>query len=279
MSIKEKSKISKTTLLLCFAIFCSVFSVKAQDAVEEKDAEEKSAVALYNEGLAALKAKDYTLGLSSMEAALEKAAVDENEKVISLAKKNGAVAAYYVGNGFLKSEKLDSARIAFEKGITINDGYASNHLGIARVLDKEKASGEAMEAYVKYAMLSAEAGKADRAADAYKRAKNMLVKLYIAKDFEQVTKIGDVFLANTDNEDVAYYVGKSYMEAKNFESAVTNLEKSIASSEEVDDKVNYALGTSYEALGKKSEAIAAYKKVTDAKYKAQAEYRVGKLSE
>ncbi len=36
--------------------------------------------------------------------------------------------------------------------------------------------------------------------------------------------------------------------------------------------------TTLEKLGKKSDAIAAYKKITDAKYKAQADYRIGELS-
>jgi len=65
-------------------------TVIAQAAVAT---EEKTAVSLYNEGLDALKAKNYALGLSNMEMAIEKAKVDKNDKVVSLAMKNGGIAA------------------------------------------------------------------------------------------------------------------------------------------------------------------------------------------
>jgi tetratricopeptide (TPR) repeat protein len=187
-----------------------------------------------------------------------------------------------VGNDFLKEEQYDSAKVAFKRGIEMNEEYASNYLGVARVLENEGSFMDALNAFVKYGEISKKEGDEKRTEDAYKRAKNMVVKLYIDKDYANVAKVGESYLASDLNSDVAYYVGKSHAELGAHSDAVNAYQKSIEASEKmseaIDDKVYYAIGESYEAQNMSSQAIEAYKKISDDKYKAQAEYRIGKLS-
>src|SRR5690606_1520272 len=123
--------------------------------------------------------------------------------------KNGPVAAYYVGNDFLKNEEYDSARIAFNRGIAMNEDYSSNYLGIARVLENDGNAVDALNAYIKYGELSTKDGDEKRTEDAYKGAKNMVVKAYIDKDYATVAKVGEEYMKHDANPDVAYYTGKS----------------------------------------------------------------------
>lgn len=114
-------------------------SVNAQD--------EKSAATLYNEGLAFLKAKDYEAGLPILESALEKATEDNDEKVIKLAKSNGAKAAYNLANAKKKAGANDEAIKLYQKGIEWSPDYASNYKGVAAALE---AKGETLEAIKQY---------------------------------------------------------------------------------------------------------------------------------
>jgi len=61
-------------------------------------AQTATAASLYNKGLASLKAKDYETGYPQIMEALKAAEAEGNEKVATLAKKNGAKAAYNLGS-------------------------------------------------------------------------------------------------------------------------------------------------------------------------------------
>ena len=65
---------------------------------------------------------------------------------------------------------------------------------------------------------------------------------------------------------------------KGVEKALEHATRAIElSGDTAPDKYFYAQATQLEGLGKKSEAIAAYKKITGEKYKAQAEYKISEL--
>ena len=241
--------------------------------------EEKTAAKLYNEGLALLKAKDYAAGLPILEQALEKATAEENEKVIGLAKKNGAKAAYNLGNSKKKEKNLDEALALYEKGIAWSPKYASNYRGLAGVQDEKGDKMGAIKSYIMSADLTAEGGKVDKAAKLYKKAQNIVGKIYQAKEYENAIAAGKAFLEmKDDNAEVNYYITRAMTESSPSEDAITYIDKSISlSGADVNDKYYVAKAKVYEKLNKNTEAIEVYKLVKGEKYKEQAEYKIKTL--
>ncbi len=257
-----------TTLMLAALI---TFSISAQDAAAP------TAAGIYNKGLAALKTKDYATGFPMMEQALQLATEANNEQVMGLAKKNGAMAAYNLGMSKLKAKAFDEANGLFNKGIGMSDTYSSNYIGLARVLKDQGKYSEAIDAFFLGSGKAKAEGKAKKAADAEKRAKGIITSLYSGKKYADVVTIGEKFLAKASNADVSYYVGKSMVQGGNDAGAVAHFDKALAGSIADTDKVNYAKAQSLEKLGKNADAVAAYKLVTGEKYKAQVDHKVSTL--
>ena len=255
------------TLLLAFVFTVSGF---AQG--------EKTAAGLYNEGLALLKQKDYAGGLALMEDALAKAGPDD-EKVVALAKKNGAVAAYNAANSLRKGGSHDDALAMYNKGIELNPANSSNYEGIARTYEAQGKTADAIKAYLDAADKGNEEGKADKAEKRAKKAQTMVGKLFVSKDYATAISAGEAFLSvKNDAPEVHYYVSRSYAESGNSEKALEHATQAVSlSPDTTPDKYFYAQATQYEKLGKKTEAIAAYKMITGEKYKAQAEYKISEL--
>ena len=92
--------LKKGTLLMFLALGLFTTSLVAQDA---------TAASLYNKGLASLKAKDYETGYPQIMEALKAAEAEGNDKVATLAKKNGAKAAYNLGSAKRKAKAYDEA--------------------------------------------------------------------------------------------------------------------------------------------------------------------------
>ncbi|MDF1694996.1 MAG: tetratricopeptide repeat protein [Saprospiraceae bacterium] len=251
--------------------FCLVVgSITAQDA--------KSAASLYNEGLALLKAKDYEAGLPILESALEKATEEENEKVVGLSKKNGSKAAYNLGNSKKKAGAFDEAIALYNKGIEWAPDYASNYSGLAAATEAKGDKIASIGMYVMAGDKTTASGKADRAEKLYKKARNMVGKMYQADDFEGAIAAGKAFLELRDNAEVNYYVCRAITESNATEEAITHIDKAIElSGETVDDKYYVAKAKAYEKMSKKQDAINAYKLVTGEKYKPQAEYKIKEL--
>ncbi len=242
-------------------------------------AQEKTAAGLYNEGLALLKSKNYEEGLALMEQALVKAEAKGDEKIIGLGKKNGAVAAYNVGNAKRKAGALDEAMAFYQKAISLNPSYSSSYEGVARVLEKQGKVQEAVTSYLKSAKMALDAGKTKSSASRYKKVRIMIGKKYVAKEYDDAIAAGQAFIAQNDTDaDVFYYMAQSYGKKNDFEAGVEHITKAIElAGENTPDKYLYAQGSMLEKLGKKSEAVAAYQKITEEKYKAQADYRIGEL--
>lgn len=269
---KRIQTMMKISALSLFAFLLTTSMISAQDA-----AAAPTAAGLYNQGLAKLKAKDYAGGLPLLEQALTQAEADGNEKVVKLSKTNGAMAAYNLGMSKRKTKAYDEANALFNKGIGLSETYSSNYIGLARVLDEQGKKTEALEAYFVGAEKAEAEGKAKKAADAKKRAKGMVTKLYSGKKYAEVVSLGEALLAKMDNADVSYYVGKSMVQTGNDAGAVAHYDKAIAGGIKDTDKVNYAKATTLEKLGKTADALAAYKLVTGEKYKAQVDHKLSTL--
>ena len=256
-------------LLIGIMIFSMAGIISAQDRTPAK---------AYNEGLTELKAKNYEAGLTLMEEALSLSEEGKDDKVIRLAKKNGAVAAYNLGKAKKKEGLAEEALALYEKGIELNPEYASNYAGKAGILEESGDKMAAIDAYIMTGDAYAD-GKPERAAKMYKRAQNIVGKMYTGKSYDEGIAAGKAFLEKRpDNAEVNYFVARCMLEKGQNDEALAHAEKAVTLAGETPvDKYFIAKGMAYENLGNASEAIAAYKLVSGEKYKKQAEYRIQKL--
>lgn len=238
----------------------------------------KTAASLYNEGLALLKAKDYAAGLPILELALAQATEDENEKVIGLAKKNGAKAAYNLANTKKREGALEEAAALYTKGIEWSPDYASNYKGLAAVTEKQGDKLEAIKMYITAGDKTSAKGKAEKAKKLYKKAQNMVGKIYTSKDYPNAISAGKAFMEMHESAEVCYYLCRAITESTATEEAITYADKAIElSGDTVDDKYYVAKAKAYEKMNKNADAIEVYKLVTGEKYKPQAEYKIKTL--
>lgn len=267
---------------LFIAIFIFTFSFTSGFSQDEAaEATEATAVSLYNEGLALLKEKKYTEGYDIMMQALEKAQVDENEQVIGLAQKNGAVAAYSAGNDMLKAKDYENAIVYYTSGTELNPGYSSNFIGLGRVNEAQNEKAKAVEYYLKAAEVASGNENEKKVDEAYARARLVVGKLFASKDYADAIANGSAFLAQNEDPEVYYYVSRCKTEEKDYEGALADAEKAIEvgiATEKLEDKFYVAKGLALESLGRKAEAIEAYKMVKAGDYKEQAEYKIQQLS-
>jgi len=260
---------------ICLPLLFLAFS--AVSLLGQEAAAEKTAAGLYNDGLALLKQKNYEQGLAILEQALVKATADENEKVIGLAKKNGAMAAYNLGNTKRKAKAYAEADKLYSRGIELNPVYSSNYIGKARILDEQGKGSEAITAYMTAAQKASAEGKTSKVSEAQKRAKSVVSGKYKAKAFADVITLGQQFLAGAKNDAVSYYVAKSLIETGKHSDAIAHLDNAIAGAAGAKDKYYYTKATALEKLGKNADAVSAYKLITDEKYKKQADYKISTL--
>lgn len=264
--------ILKKGTLLFFMTLGLLTNVSAQDA---------TAASLYNKGLASLKAKDYETGYPQIEEALKAAEAEGNEKVVTLAKKNGAKAAYNLGAAKRKAKAYDEALTLFERGIELNPNYSSNYMGKAQALNGKGEKTAAVKAYIAAADLAEKSGKSERAVQLIKKAGSIVGKLYTGKDYAKAIEAGKAHLELKETHKVHYYLGQSFSKSKDNANAATHLAKAVemaeASGSAAPDKYYWAQGNVLEVTGKKADALAAYKKITGEKYKANADFKVKEL--
>lgn len=258
-------------------LFVAVIGSLTYSTVAGQDAGEKTAASLYNSALELIKAKNYEEGLPLVEQALAKAEAEGNEQVIGLSKKNGAMAAYNLGNTKRKAKAYDEASELYTKGMNLNPAYSSNYIGLARVLSAKGMHEDALSKYFEASKIAKTEGKPKKENEAYERAKSLISKSYKNKTYDKVISLGKMYLDNKKNPDVGYYVAKSLMTQNNNADALPYLEEALSQSPEKKDRIIYAKGQVLEAMGKNTEAVSAYKLITDAKYKESAEYKVKTL--
>lgn len=265
------SKITFSFILICL----SFLTLQAQES-------EKSATSLYNEGLALLKEKDYTNGLPLMESAIEKATTEENEKVLELAKKNGAIAAYNVGRNAEKSGSEADAEKYYLKGIDLNPSYSSNYSALAGIYRDQDKTDLAVENYIKAIKVAKENEKVKKVDNNLKRLTTIVGKEYTSKNYDKAIEYGNAVNNEVPIHAIHYYVSRSYIEKADFKMALENAENAIkvgTEENENEDKYYVALALAHAGLGNKTEAIKAYEMVTDETYKEQAQYQISLLKE
>jgi tetratricopeptide (TPR) repeat protein len=262
--------------ILCFG---AVYAVTGQDTPPAST--EANATALYNEGLAALKEKNYKSGFTILESAYEKAKMENNEEVLGLSKKNLIFAAYNYGEELIKGKNSKEAITVYQKGLAIDATSSLMHQGIGKAKEE---MGDAEGAAASY-MASLDAAKVEKddkkVSAAQTRVKNLLIKQLQAKAFAKVIKIGTDYLAVDNNSSITYLVGKAYADKGDNTNGIKYLletvELSNKAGEKIDDKVYYGLGVAYDAKKDAKNAIKYLGMVTDPKYKASADAIITKL--
>lgn len=262
--------------ILCFG---AVYAVTGQDTPPAST--EANATALYNEGLAALKEKNYKSGFTILESAYEKAKMENNEEVLGLSKKNLIFAAYNYGEELIKGKNSKEAITVYQKGLAIDATSSLMHQGIGKAKEE---MGDAEGAAASY-MASLDAAKVEKddkkVSAAQTRVKNLLIKQLQAKAFAKVIKIGTDYLAVDNNSSITYLVGKAYADKGDNTNGIKYLletvELSNKAGEKIDDKVYYGLGVAYDAKKDAKNAIKYLGMVTDPKYKASANAIITKL--
>ena len=259
-----------TTLLLLLG--CSI-ALHAQD--------DASAASLYNKGLEMIKAKNYTEALPLMEQAIEAAdpEAEADAKVIKLAKRNGAIAAYYVGNDQRKADDAESALATYDKGIAFSPGFYANYIGRSQALEDLDRTAESVAAYIDAGEVSLKAKKADKAEKMYSKAENIIAVAWGDKKWDATAEYAMAFLEKKQSPEVHYYLAYAMKEKGNAEKALEHADKAIEQAGETDASKYYmAKAESLEALGQSDAAVEAYKMVKDAKYSERAKYKVSELS-
>ena len=258
-------------MMLIMALMMSVSAINAQDA--------PTAAGTYNEGLAMLKSKEYEGGLAKMEMALELAMSSENEQIIGLSKKNGAVAAYNLGNSKRKAGDHDGAIALYNKGIELNPSYSSNYEGIGRAEEAKGDKVAAVNSYIMAAKKANEEGKADKVTSRYKKAEVLIGKTYVSKDYDTAISMAEAYNADAPaNADVNYYLSRSFGAMEKYTEGIAAMRKAVEiKGGAVPDKYTFYLAEQLEKSGNGAEAKTLYSKVTEEKYKAQATYRASQL--
>ncbi len=263
----------KTLFSLLLVLCCTTLMI-AQEAATE------SAASLYNAALTEMKAKNYEAALEGMLKAIESVDPDSESdaKVLRLAKGNGAIAAYYSGNTFLKEKNYDEAMARFEKGTELNPKSYTCLYGQARVLDGKDMMPEAIAAYFVAAEAATAAGKADRGEKYVARAENMVGSTYSKKKYDDAIAAGEAFLASKESKSVSYYMAKSLLAKGKASDALAHAEKAKElGGDEDEGKYIMVLAETLEAMGNKSGAVAAYKQIPAGKYKEMADYKAKSL--
>ncbi len=240
--------------------------------------EEISAANLYNQGLEQLKAKNYGEALPLLEKAIEVADPEADAKVVELAKRNGAIAAYKVGSDLRKEDDFAAALKAFDTGIEFAPGFYANYIGRAQSLEDSGEEVEALKAYLKAADVSEKGKKADKAEQMYAKAENMVAVAYGDKKWDETVALANAFLESSETPDVHYYVAAALKGSGNTAKAIEHAQKAVESAEGDKSKYLMVLAESYEQAGQTSEAVEAYKQVTDSKYAERAKFKVDELS-
>lgn len=258
-------------VLLCMSISISAI---AQDS--------PSAAELYNSGLEKLKAKAYDEAIPLMMQAIEVAdsTSETDQKVVNLAKKNGAIGAYYLGNKQRKAGEEEAALETYQMGVEWNPGFYANYIGVAQALDKKDDIVNAVPAYLSAAEVCAKSEKTkDKVEQLESKASNILALAYSDKKYDETIAAANAYLEVREAAEAHYYLAKALLDTGKPSDALTHADQAITMIPDGEDESKYYLtkGEAHEALKQTAEAIEAYKKVTEDKYEKVARYRIDQL--
>lgn len=278
MNIQYCTKKCCVNLVLA-GLFC-LFITSISNAQDTPTAD-KNAISFYNDGLAALREKNYKSGFIKLDSAYMLATQENNAEVLGLAKKNVIFAAFNYGNELLKSKNAKDALGIYQRGLAIDESSSLMHQGIGKAKEDLGDADGAAKSYV----TSLEAAKAEKdekkITDAQTRVKNLLIKQLQAKAYSKVIKIGTDYLAIDNVSSIAYLVGKAYADKGDNTNGIKYLlqtvELSNTEGEKIEDKVYYGLGMAYDAVKDSKNAIKYLSMVTEPKYKPSATATIAKL--
>ncbi|MCB9274285.1 MAG: hypothetical protein H6564_09610 [Lewinellaceae bacterium] len=242
--------------------------------------EEGSAATLYNQGLELLKAKDYEKAFPLMVKAIEAADPEADAEVVKLANRNGAIAAYYVGNGQRKADDFEGALATYDKGIEMAPGFYANYIGRAQALEGKGDIEESIKAYLAAGDISEKAKKADKAEQMYAKAENLVALAWGDKKWANTQQYAAAFLESRESAEVSFYSGYALKELGHAEKGLVMIDKAIELAPEGAETSKYYMAKAeiLEQLGQNDAAIQAYQKVSDAKYTERAQYKIKELS-
>lgn len=240
-----------------------------------------TAVGLYNDGLEKLKAKDYAAALPMLVEAIGKADTtsETDLKVVGLAKRNGAIAAYYVGTDQRKAEKIDDAIASFQLGIDYHPEFYANYIGLAQALDDKGEKIAAVTAYLNAAEVCGASDKTkDKVESMETKATNTVIRLFLDDKLDETLTAAEAFLAKKESSDVYCYQAKALLGKGKATDAVAAAEKAVGLINENSnaDLCYFTKGEAHQAAGQKAEAIEAYK-MAKGKYADAAKYKVDEL--
>lgn len=267
--------------VLFFLLALSVTGFSQEEASAETAEAAPTAVSLYNDGLTKLKAKEFEAALPLLVDAIAAADTtsETDVKVIGLAKRNGAIAAYYVGTSQRKADELDQAIESYQLGIDYNPGFYANHIGLAQALDDKDEKVKAVGAYMKAAEVCGMSEKTkDKVESMETKATNTVIRLFLDKKVDATLEAAEAFLAIKESADVLVYKAKALAAKGDNTAALTAAEKAAGMLDDAANKdlVYFTKGEIHQALGQSSEAIESYK-MAGGKYADAAQYKISEL--
>ncbi len=257
--------------LLVFVFACTY--IYAQDGAAAPAAE--TAAGLYNDGLEALKSKDYAKGYDLMLKSIEIADPEEDKDVLKLAKVNGARAAYYAATADAKGGDHEAAVAKFEKGLELNPEAHTCAYGLGKAYYDKKMYPEAVDGYLKAAEIAKAAGDESKVESYAKRVGVAVSKLYTSKDYENAVASGQKYLdAGFDADNVRYYMAQSLSKSGKASDAIEHAAKAVElGTDDAEGKYVYTYAQILEKAGKKAEAKVQYLRVPPGKYYENAQYK------
>lgn len=267
--------------VLFFLLSLSVTGFSQDEGTAEATEAAPSAVSLYNDGLTKLKAKEFDAALPLLVDAI--AAADTTSetdlKVIGLAKRNGAIAAYYLGTDQRKADKTDEAVETYQLGIDYNPDFYANHIGLAQALDDK---GEKVKAVGAYMMAAEVCNKSEKTKDKVEsmenKATNTVIRLFLDEKVDETLEAAEAYLAIKESPDVLTYKAKALSAKGDNAAALTAIEKAAGMADQASNKdlVYFTKGEVHQALGQNSEAIDSFK-MAGGKYADAAQYKITEL--
>ncbi|MBY5957170.1 hypothetical protein KUV50_03420 [Membranicola marinus] len=241
--------------------------------------EDASPASLYNDGVAALKGKEYDKALDLFTKALEKADPEEDKKIVSLAERNGAIAAYYAGRKARRADKIDESIELYNKGIEMNPDFYGNYSGKAMAMNTKGDDTAAMNAFIMGSQAAKKSKKEDKATDLMNKATIFVSKAYTSDDWDKTIEMGNAYLEHGESADVQFYIARALTKKNKLKEALEHANKAIELAEGGEEGRNYfAQAEIYEAMGNAAAAVAAYKKVPSGTYGQMAKYKIEQMA-
>lgn len=244
---------------------------------------ERTSTTAYNEAVEKMRGKDYTTAYTLFEEAISLASATEadstSKKILRLANKNGAKAAYGYSIALKKEKQYEEMLTVATRGTEMDDDYYANYISLGQALDKTGKTGESVNNYFLAATYSEQAERpADKIASLYRSG---FLKMYKAKNFDRIIEEIGNYPNALSVADINYYAAKAFEAKGDSEKAIEHAVKAseIGENKKAIGKYYFYLGELYKNASKVGQAIEAYKQVPEGnRYYGQAQYNIEKLN-